>query len=124
MTSSQLRDSARHYRDTAFHITGAANPAAAGELLRGAMDQLTRAVALHHGLVRGGRPLRRRPVLEWMDATRPDLPSLSARFPIIARLHGHFYNGNLSSQVLEYYSEGGLELIEDLLNHPLTLEIP
>ena len=47
-----------------------------------------------------------------------------SQIPIIARLHGHFYNGNLSSQVLEYYSEGGLELIEDLLNHPLTLEIP
>lgn len=124
MTPSELHDSALGYRDTALHIIGIANPAAAGELLWGAVDQLTRAIAAHHGLTRGDRPLRRRPVLEWMDATHPELPSLSARFPIVARLHGHFYNGNLNSEVLDYYLEGGLVLIEDLLNHPLTLEIP
>ncbi len=124
MTPSQLRDSARGYRDTSVYIMDSVNPVAAGELLWGAVDQLTRAVALHYGLVRGGRPLRRRPVLEWMDATRPDLLSLSPRFPIVARLHGHFYNGNLSLDLLQFYSAAGLELIDDLLNHPLTTAIP
>ena len=124
MTPSELRDSGRDYRDLSVHIIDHGNAAAAGELLWGAMDQLARAVALHHGLVRGGRPLRRRPVLEWMDATYPDLPSLSARFPVVARLHGHFYNWNLSGEVLGYYSEAGLQLVADLLNHPLAQEIP
>lgn len=124
MTPSDLRDSGRAYRDTAVRLMEFANPAAAGELLWGALDQLTRAVALHHGLVHGGRPLRRKPALEWMDASRPDLPSLSSRFPVVARLHGHFYNGHLSPDIHGYYISSALDLIRDLLNHPLTLEIP
>ena len=62
MSSSQHRDVGRNYHALAMRLISEGHPEAAGELLWGAMDRITKAVAEHHGLTRQGtgQPLRRK----------------------------------------------------------------
>ena len=119
MTPSEHRDKGREYLNIAG-LDLAGHPDAAGEMLWGAMDHITQAVALHYGLTR----MRRKAVVDWMDTNSAGMASLASSFDVVARLHGHFYHGHLTPRVHATYMVTGSALVQGLLAHPQTLAIP
>ena len=120
MTPSEHRDKGREYISLATFLARFGHVDAAGEMLWGAMDHITQAVALHHGLT----TMRRRAVVEWMDTNSLGATPFAGNFNVVARLHGHFYHGHLTPQVHATYMGTGFAFIQDLLAHPQMLAIP
>lgn len=100
-------------------LMNSGHPEAAGEMLWGAVDRITQAVARYHGLTG-----KRKPVVRWMDNYPPAAVSLAQNVDSVGRLHGHFCNSHLTPQVHLLCLGTGLRLIRDLLNHPQTRAIP
>jgi hypothetical protein len=98
MTAQGRFDVARQYQDLSDRLVSEGENAAAGEMLWGAVHNALQAIAIRHNLVSDPNEAIRRAVViqHLLEGHRYDV-SLRNGLRSAGRLHGHFYNRNLSA---------------------------
>ena len=124
MTPDEHLAVALRLRELAHELTQRNQSIAAGEMLWGAANRIIKAVNLRHGIIPADRPLRRNTVIRHLEAQYQGSPTLRQGLSAVGRLHGHFYNSDLSDQQIASYTRGAENFIAALLNLPETHAIP
>ena len=114
---------ARQFRELAHELLRRNRAIAGGEMLWGAVNRIILAINLQHGIIPAGRPLRRNTLVRHLDAQHQTAPELEDGLSAVGRLHGHFYNSNLTQSQIERQTEETEAFIAALLNPPETLAI-
>ena len=123
MTPDEHLGVALQLRELARELARRNQTIAAGEMLWGAANRIILAINLRLGIIPAGRTLRRNTVVRHLDAKYQDTPTLRQGLGAVGRLHGHFYNSDLSDGQIALYTRGAEAFIAALLNLPETRSI-
>ena len=125
MTPSERLSEARGMRMLGDKLEAQGILTAAGEMHWGALNHISIAIAVHHGLNgNNGKPKKSRFVMRYLQNVNPRTPSLENSFQVVADLHGHFYNKHMSDAQHRTAMAASRDLIAYLLNRPEVQVIP
>ena len=122
MNAQEHLDVARQFREISRQLARR-NQTAAGEMLWGVAHRIIQAINIQYGIIPAGRPLRRGTVVRHLDTQHLTTPRLEDGLGAVGRLHGHFYNSNLTEERLAVNIQEAETFISDLINLPETLAI-
>ena len=100
MTASENLAVARRLDVLADRLYGDGDDVAAAEMWWGAVNRITSALALQHGLTAGNRQPRRGQVIHHLVSSHQAEMNLHDKLGAAGALHGHFYNSHLTPNEL------------------------
>ena len=120
MTAQEHLDVARHLWELARELIRRDRVIAAAEMLWGAANRIILAINLRYQIIPAGRPLRRRTLLRHLEQQNQRGHTLRRGLDAVGKLHGHFYNSNLSVTQLAAHFQEAEAFIAALFNLPET----
>ena len=116
MTESENLAVARRLANLADRLYADGDDVAAAEMWWGAVNRITSALALQHGLTAENRQPRRGQVIHHLVSSHQAGITLHDKLGAAGALHGHFYNSHLSSNALAIRVVETRVFIAELLN--------
>ena len=109
---------ARQLWELAHELAQRGQDIAGGEMLWGVANRVILAINLQLEIMSPDRPLRRGTVVRHLDMLHRSTPTLQRGLNAVGRLHGHFYNSNLTQEDIDQHTGDAEAFIAALFNLP------